>query len=139
MNKKSFILFLSIFFISCTPADYCDTINVEIKKCQTSVHKFLNKKYYKSSDYNKLTDQLLSSEKKIKKLGYFRDEKELFDTALALLNFYKLSLHELNENNIKNHSDFLLNFEEIEQILISAFRQANYKFINKFDLIQIQL
>ena len=139
MNKKSFLLFLSIFFISCTPADYCDTINVEIKKCQTSVHKFLNAKNYKSSDYNKLTDQLISSENKIKKLGYFRDEKELFDTALALLNFYKLSLHELNENNIKNHSDFLLNFEEIEQILISAFRQANYKFINKFDLIQTQL
>ncbi len=141
MKKTLAIPLLTIFILlaSCTPADYCDTINVEIKKCQISVHTFLNTKSSRNPNCDNVMEQLLSSEKKIRKLGYFREEKVLFDSALAIINFYKTALSEVKDNNTHLSSDFLLNFKETEEILISLFKKANHEFIIKFDLIQTQL
>lgn len=138
MNPKSFILFLFIFFVSCTPADYCDTINNEIKKCQTIIYQTLTNNKEKTL-YTKSLQQLYSSEKKIKKLGDYRGEKELLNTATTLIRFYQTTIENLHKENYPNYETFLIDFKTQEHLLIVDYQNAYHSFIKNFDLIQSQL
>ena len=126
MNPKSFILFLFVFFVSCTPADYCDTINNEIKKCQTIVYKTLTDNTEKTL-YTKSLQQLHSSEKRIKKLGDYRGEKELLNTATTLIQFYKTTLENHHKENYPNYETFLIDFKEQENAKSILFENSTKK------------
>lgn len=135
MNKRIIffsLITLCLFSHSCMPpADYCDTLVFEAEKCRVSIHKVLTNNTKEL--HNEAEKQLIASEKKIRNLGHFRDEHELYDIALKLIGFYKQTLENIKEGGS------LPEFKSSEQDLLSDLELARQKFIKKFDLIQSQL
>lgn len=126
------LITLCLGFHSCMPpADYCDTLVFEIGKCRVSTHKVLENNTNDSC--SEAGKQLLASEEKIRSLGHFRDEHELYDATLKLIEFYKQTLENIKEGGS------LPEFKSSEQDLLSDLELARQKFIKKFDLIQSQL
>ena len=77
--------------------------------------------------------------KRIKKLGDYRGEKELLNTATTLIQFYKTTLENHHKENYPNYETFLIDFKEQEHALIVDLQNAYHSFIKNFDLIQSQL
>ncbi len=136
MKKSCLIAVLGFLLASCTPADYCESITNEVRKCQTEVYNLLKSPTEAEfvEAHKNVCEQLQTSIEKIKKQGDFRGDSELFNSAIALLEFYQTTLTTSTPSNKFQ----LKSFVENEQNHLKNFSEATLNFVKTYDLIRTE-